>query len=145
MAPPRGVAAQPPSVEQGNAYQHLLDLQEEIRDSVLQAIFDAYPAMRATYPYGQALAAEEMPPLDRPEQLRALIGLSIVHVLNVAKDGAAYVGFEFGCTWEDEHGLGVMTHLGRLVEIPLLGGEKVGHADVSFEEWIAEEDAKSDG
>ena len=144
VVPPAGAVAQPPAVEQANAYRHLLDHEEEIRDAVLQAIFDAYPAMRARYPFGEDLAAKAMPPLDRPEQLRALIGLSIVHVLNVAKDGAAYVGFDLGCTWEDEHGLGVMTLLGRLVEIPLMGGEKVGHADVSFEEWIAEEDAKSD-
>jgi hypothetical protein len=122
-----------------------LDHQAEVRDAVLQAIFDAYPAMRARYPYGRALAAEEMPPIDRPEQLRALLGLSVVHVLKAAKGGAAYVGFEFGCTWEEEHGLGVMTHRGRVVEIPLMGGAKVGHADVSFEEWIAEEDARSDG
>jgi hypothetical protein len=123
----------------------LLDHAEEVRDAVLRAIFEAYPALRQRYPYGEALAAEEMPPIERPDQLRALLGLSVVHVLNAAKDGAAYVGFEFGCTWEEEHGLGVLTHRGRPVAIPLLGGATVGPADVASEEWIAEADAKSSG
>jgi hypothetical protein len=145
VAPPGGAALKPPCAEQANAYRHLLDHETQIRDAVLQAIFDAYPAMRQRYPFGDELAAEEMPPITRPEQLRDLIGLAIVHVLNVAKDGTAYVGFEFGCTWEEEHGLGLMTHLGRIVEIAGMGGMKVGYADVSFEEWIAEEDARAEG
>jgi len=144
VTPPGSARAQPPSAEQASAYRHLLDHEDEIRDAVLHVIFDAYPAMRARYPYGPALAATEMPLLDRPEQLRALVGLSVVHVLNVAKGGVAYVGFEFGCTWEEEHGLGVMTHLGRIIEVPLMGGAKVGHADLASEEWIAQEDAKSE-
>ena len=145
VVPPGGVVAQPPAVEQANAYRHLLDHEEEIRDAILQAIFDAYPAMRARYPFGEELAVKEMPTLDRPEQLRALLGLSIVHVLNVAKDGAAYVGFEFGCTWEEEHGLGVLTHRSRPVAIPFLGGATVSAADVASEEWIAEVDSESFG
>ena len=45
------------------------------------------------------------------------------------------MGFKFGCTWDDEHGLGVMTHRGHVVE--------VGGADTAFLEWIAEADAES--
>jgi hypothetical protein len=66
-----------------------------------------------------------------------LIGLSSVHVLSVAKDGIAYIGFEFGCTWDGEHGLGVMTHRDRVIE--------VGGADTSFLAWIAEQDAEPAG
>lgn len=46
----------------------------------------------------------------RPDDLRALIGLGTIHVLATAKKGMAYVGFEFGCTWDEEHALGVQTH-----------------------------------
>lgn len=44
----------------------------------------------------------------------------------------AYVGYEFRCTWDEEHGMGVMTHKNRVVAI--------GGADVSILEWIAESD-----
>jgi hypothetical protein len=60
-----------------------------------------------------------------------LIGLSNVHILSVARDG---IGLQFGCTWDEEHGLGVMTHRDRVVQ--------VGGADTSFLTWIAEEDAE---
>jgi hypothetical protein len=50
-------------------------------------------------------------------------------VLNVVSDGAACVGFEFGRVWDEEHGAGVMTHLGGMIA--------TGEADCSFVEWIA--------
>jgi hypothetical protein len=122
--------------EQVQAYQYLLEHEAETQHGVLQAIFDEYPTMR--FGFLEAVDEEEfhlMPDIQRPEDLRPLMGLSQVHILNVSKDGVAYVGFEFGCTWESEHGLGVMTHRGRVVA--------VGYADVSFLDWIAERDATS--
>jgi hypothetical protein len=123
----------PPVHAQIRAYQLLLDNEPKVHDSVLLAIFAKYPGMRDSYGYDDEEAAELMPEIERAEQLRMLIGLSNVHVLNVAKDGIAYIGFEFGCTWDGEHGLGVMTHRDRVIE--------VGGADTSFLAWIAEEDA----
>ena len=49
-------------------------------------------------------------------------------------EGAAYVGYEFGCAWEEEHGLGLMMHQGRIVAM--------GGADTAILEWIAEKDAQ---
>jgi hypothetical protein len=128
----------PPTPEQAAGYRSLLDHEKAVSDSVLQAIFDAYPQMREDYL--DACDDEDdscCPEIDRPEQLKELIGLSIVHVLTVARDGTAYVGFEFGCTWEREHGLGVMTHRDRVI--------RVGGADASFLAWIAERDARQGG
>ena len=61
--------------------------------------------------------------------LRPLVGLGSVHVLSLAQDGVACIGFEFGCVWDGEHGAGVMTHRGRVIA--------VGQADCSFVEWMA--------
>ena len=61
-----------------------------------------------------------------------MIGLGIVHVLSIAKDGHAYIGFEMGCTWDEEHGVGVMTHMGRVVG--------VGQGDMGFDSSAAEND-----
>jgi hypothetical protein len=72
--------------------------------------------------------------LDRPTDLRRVMGPSIVHVSPVVQAGQAYLGFEFGCPWEEEHGLGVLTHAERVAAI--------GHADVCFLKWVAEDDAK---
>lgn len=142
---PEGVPERPPSPEQANALRYLLENEETIRDAIVLAVFEEYPARRADLT-GQGFVDEaEMPALERPEQLKAFIGLSTVHVLRVVLVDAAYVGFELGCTWDEEHGLGVMTHQGRIVDFPQMGIGKVNGADFASEDWVAEEDARSFG
>jgi hypothetical protein len=124
-----------PSAEQIEAYRYLLANEKCITDVVLAALFAAYPQWREEYEdaYSDDGDFDEiMPPLQQAGQLRALIGLGPIHILSEARDGVAYVGFELGCVWEEEHGLGVMTHQDRVLE--------VGQADTSFN-WSAGEDA----
>lgn len=123
----------PPTPAQVAAMQHLLDNEAATASAVLQALFKRYPEEKEAYE--DAMDGEvTLADVTEPGGLRKLMGLSNVHVLHVAKGDVAYLGFEFGCEWEREHGAGVMTHLGRIVE--------VGQADASFLEWIAESDAK---
>jgi hypothetical protein len=125
-----------PSTQQIAAYSHLMEQQDYITDSLLQAILSRYPTWRKEYEedYGTEEANEVVPPIQSPEQLKNLIGLGIIHIHTVAKDGVAYVGFELGCNWEEEHGLGVMTHNGRVIDI--------GSVDFALEDWIARQDAE---
>lgn len=123
-----------PTPEQAAAFRHLVKHQQETRDAILQAVFDGYPDEQEACGWEGADAAERMPDLQKPEGLRALIGLSTVYLLAVAKDGLAYVSFEFRCRWDQEHGLGAMTHTGRVV--------KVGYADTALSGWIATQDAE---
>ena len=73
-----------------------------------------------------------MPEVHHADEFRRLMGLSVVHLMNVSKNGVAYVGYEFGCSWDEEHGFGVMTHKDQVIE--------VGQADSSFLSWVAEKD-----
>jgi hypothetical protein len=134
-------AERPPLAEQINAYQYLLDHQDEIRDASLAAIFEEYPRIRQRLLEQGFLDESEVQVLNRPSDLKSHIGLATVHLLRVVRDGAAYIGFEFGCTWDEEHGLGVMIHQGRIVEIPAMGIGKVSGADLASEDWLAEADA----
>jgi hypothetical protein len=115
-----------PTAEQALAFRHLLDNEAAVADAVARALVRYCP--------GDAYDEDDEALLEVSEsdELRSLVGLSGVHVLSVARDGVAYIGFEFGCVWDGEHGAGVMTHLGRVVA--------TGQADVSFLEWIARRD-----
>ena len=119
-----------PTPEQVTAFRHLLDNEASVAAAVGQALLQYYPGEREAY-----LDAYDLEELDNvPEVsdlpgLRSLVGLSSVHVLSVARDGAACIGFEFGCVWDTEHGAGVMTHLGRVIA--------TGQADCSFVAWMA--------
>ena len=118
------------SSEQVNAYNLTVKQQDRIKENILNALLLTYKQWRQEYGNGEG--DESMPSVTLVSQFENLIGLSAVHVLNVIKDGVAYVGYEFGCSWDEEHGLGIMTHNDRVIEI--------GAADTSFESWIAEKD-----
>ncbi|GAA4728514.1 DUF6985 domain-containing protein [Flavisolibacter ginsenosidimutans] len=119
------------SEEQVAAYNYLVDEQSSIREAILNALLPAYQRMQPEYGYEDG--DDIMPNVTATAQFTALIGLSTVHILDVHKEGIAYTGYEFGCTWDDEHGLGVMMHKDRVIEIDA--------ADTSFDTWIAEKDS----
>jgi hypothetical protein len=109
--------------EQVAAFRQLMDNEAAVAAAVPRALVDYCP--------GDAYDGddEELLGVSEPADLRPLIGLSAVHVLDVFHDGAACIGFEFGCVWDEEHGAGVMTHLGRVIA--------TGQAACSFMEWVA--------
>lgn len=136
---PRGESP-PPSAEQVAAYQHLLDHGSAVRDAILAAVFTKYPTFRSEYLDCFDEEDDEfvdiaagVPELSQADELRSLIGLGNVFILPQVRDGIAYVGFEFGCVWESEHGLGVMTHRNRVIDI--------GQAPDAFQSYAARRDA----
>ncbi|MFO0966328.1 MAG: hypothetical protein U0793_12195 [Gemmataceae bacterium] len=142
---PPGAKQTPPSPEQANAFRYLLENEAAIRDAIVAAVFEEYPALRQRSLEDGFVAEDDMPVLERVDELKAHIGLSTIHVLRVAKDGVAYVGLEFGCSWDEEHGLGLMTHRDRLVELPDMDIGRVFGADLASEDWVAEADAEATG
>jgi hypothetical protein len=100
------------------------------------ALWEALPRLRSDFLDAWMLPEDDQtfPIIQSPTQLRKLIGLHDVHVHGLTKYGIPYVGYEFGCDWDDEHGLGVLMHGNRAVEI--------GHADCSFTLWVARRDAQ---
>lgn len=124
-----------PSAAQATAFRFLLLHQTSIRDAMLSALAVEYEKWRAEW--SSAMVAEEfarlMPPVAMMSGFRELIGLLNIYMLAVAEDEIAYIGFGFGCAWDDEHGLGVLTHGQRVVEV---GGE-----DTAFIGWNARRDA----
>jgi hypothetical protein len=113
----------PPSAEQEAAFRHLLDHEAAVAAAVTAALVEYCP--------GHAYDGDDevLLGVSGPDDLRPLVCLLGVHVLDVVRDGAACVGFEFDCAWDAEHGAGVMTHRGRVIA--------AGQADCSFTEWIA--------
>lgn len=80
---------------------------------------------------------EEALPADlTPARLRDVVSLQTVSVLPVERDSIAYVGFILECAWEEEHGLGVLTHLDRVAT--------VGDSDDADTEWVARRDGGRD-
>jgi hypothetical protein len=120
-----------PTPTQRRACEWFLTNETLTRESVLDAIAAAYPRLQLRY--GSGAAIPFMPPLRDRDDLRPLIDLRMLHFHDVTGGELPYVGYVFGCKWDKEHGLGVLMHGLRPVE--------VGGADVAILKWVASRDA----
>lgn len=111
-----------PSEAQRRALEFQVKNGGEVARSVLIALLPYYREFKQSC----GLDDELMPPISSPDEFRKMIGLSQVHVHPYFRDGLGYIGLEFGCDWDEEHGLGIMMHGSRVVDI--------GSADTSFDQ-----------
>ena len=109
-----------PSEAQCRAMKFQIEHSEEVVQSVLTALLPHYQEWKKEW----ESCGGKMPVVTAVADFKKLMGLSQVHVLPHVSDDLAYVGMEFGCEWDDEHGLGVVLHGARVVD--------VGQADTSF-------------
>lgn len=123
-----------PTVSQEHlaAYEYLVAHQANVQSAILAGLLTWYCELRPRVFREVEAIGWSMPEVHHADEFRRLMGLSVVHLMNVSKNGVAYVGYEFGCSWDEEHGFGVMTHKDRVIE--------VGQADSSFLSWVAEKD-----
>ena len=120
----------PPAPEQVAAYAYLKENQVAVTEAVMAALLKEYTKIRRQW-------LKHDPDLELPEiktvaQMRKNVGLGTLHMFDIAKKGFAYYGLELGCTWDDEHGAGVVLHKDRVVA--------VGQADTSFTTDYATDD-----
>lgn len=130
---PEGRDDSPLNEQERASVQWLLDHEAEVAPAVLAGLLAAYPGLQQLYGYEAGERETLMPDVSSVEDFRPLSGLYAVNVHQVLKDGVPYLGYEFGCTWDDEHGLGVLMHGTRVVE--------VGGADTALTLWKAKRDA----
>jgi len=133
---PEGRDASPLTEQELSLISWFLENEGRVSDAAKDAIFQKYPDLQESYDYSPSEKAEFMPDISSVEDLRQLIGLYAVNVHQIEKDGLPYIGLEFGCTWDEEHGLGVLMHGTRPVE--------VDGSHTALLLWIAKRDAELD-
>ena len=107
----------PPTRSQEVAYLRFCEECEAVCESVVRAIFEYYRPMRDVFLTGDsARDSIAIPRLDSPEGLKDLIRLNRLRVLD-SEGGEGFLGFAFACSWEIEHGLGVLTRSTEVVEV----------------------------
>lgn len=112
-----------PTTEQQRAWLYAVENQEAIRDVILMAAMKEYARFQKDNqgwlddPHMADLRDKLPDRFKEPEELRRHIGLVSVYIHSAEKSGVAYVGYGFGCTWDEEHGLGVMMHKRRVLDV----------------------------
>ncbi len=107
-----------PTDEQVGAYEFVKSNDGPLSKAVLKAVFDDYARIRKGFRSEdwEGLGTN-VTQVNQAEEMKKLIGLLSVHVLNREKDGRAYVAFEFESSWDHEQKFEVITHGLRIVEI----------------------------
>jgi hypothetical protein len=113
------------TIQQVNAIRFLVDNSDAIRNALLFGLLNELPSLKEIY-------EDLIPDIDNIEDFKTLIGLSNLHIMESDKNDFAYIGFELGCDWDDEHGVGIMMHKDRVVAI--------GLAETSFDNWVTFDD-----
>jgi hypothetical protein len=110
------------SGEQVAAYTYLVKQQESIKHSILQGLKQEFPRLLSDE---YASWDHEDPAFPRLSDLTAAfdfkdyIGPESIHIGEDANDGVGYITWRFRCRWDVEHGLDIITHKERVVEIAL--------------------------
>ncbi len=103
-----------------------------VEQATAQAIFKMYPEWQSRFDEDEV--SEFMPDIKTVADLKNLIGVTNINVHQISAAGLPYIGIEFGCKWDNEHGIGVLLHGTRVVDI--------GGADTAILLWMAKQDAK---
>jgi hypothetical protein len=113
-----------PSPAQERAFLQFVEHRETICRIVVNAVFDYYRGNWGDWRWvvepGRAAESTDdllIPELTTSDGLKSLIRLEALHVVDVQGSKGALLGFCFDCTWDQEHGLGVLVRRGELFEI----------------------------
>jgi hypothetical protein len=113
-----------PSASQERAFLDFLKQRDMVCNRVVDAIFDHYRCHWGDWRASVEPGREEfytddllIPELPSRDGLKSLIRLDALSVLDVPGKGPGLLGFCFDCTWDPEHGLGVLVRGGKIIEI----------------------------
>ena len=100
-----------------NAYQDLLKNQSEIRDSIIRALIEKFDWLKETYDWDSEDEPDvpNIPPIDF--DFKPFIGPLSVSFNDESKNEIAYLEWHFQCEWDPEHGLAVITHQDRVIDL----------------------------
>ncbi len=103
-----------PTDEQKNAIEYLFSNEYELGKTIIDYIFLEYNKLREYYK--ESDDSDFMPKLDNSYGLTKLIELTQIFVLSNSNLGTSFIGFYFGCGWDDEHGIGLLTHKNTVLQ-----------------------------
>lgn len=123
-----------PSKVQQQGLDYLQNNQELVLKNILETLLKKYSDLQKIYHYSEEDKVDFMPDLNDIQGFAVLLSPGHFYVTSVVKDNHPYIGFIFSCSWDSEHGLGVMMHQDRVIGIE--------GADLAFDTWTAEKDLK---
>lgn len=99
--------------------------QIEILNSMLNALLLEYPQMQSDYQYSEEEKNDFMPNITSVEEFAELLSPTVIYIQSKYEDDFPYIGYSFHCSWDSEHGLGILMYKDKVI--------KIGDASIAFE------------
>ena len=101
-----------------NAYHYLLQNQYEIRDSILKALTEKVDRFTQCLDPDDSFVPNITPETKADFDFKPFIGpVSVSFDEEESKNNIAYLQWHFDCAWDPEHGLAVITHEDRVIDL----------------------------
>ena len=128
---PEGRGDEPLSDREVSLVKWVIDNQATVHEAMLERLVEEYPTMRAEALdwFEEDETQKVLPEIHVPNQLKDIVRISSINVHQIEQDGKPFIGVELGCTWEAEHGVGILLHGDKPLEI--------GGADTAILLWLA--------
>ncbi|WP_437187452.1 DUF6985 domain-containing protein [Planctomicrobium sp. SH668] len=133
---PEGRGSNPLSKNEIDLVKWLVDNQAIVHKAMLQKLYEAYPAIREQFldSFDEDDAKRLLPKIRSPNRLKSLMDVPSINVHQIMESGKPFLGVALECTWDAEHGVGILLH----GETPL----EIGGADTAILLWLAKEYAR---
>lgn len=102
---------------QKNALNYFNNNQEKVLIAICNGIIEYYPKLMEMYSVEEFDEEYGFPELKDINDVKKIIGIGNIHILDDQKDDYSYLGFECGCPWDEEHGLGIIIHKERVIDV----------------------------
>lgn len=121
-----------PADEQRRALLKAVEHQEAIQTQIVKSVLRYYADFTERCGFEEAWFVApgqlELPvKFKNAAELAPHVRLTRLHVHNTFLKKSAYVGYEFECSWDIEHGLGVVMHDKKVIEVGMAETASVGH------------------
>lgn len=122
-----------PQVFQQNALDYFFKNQASVLNALCQSVIDHAPEFIKLY-------GAVFPELKSIADVKKNISISSIHILGAQKENHSYLGFDCWCSWDEEHGLGVLMHNERCIDagdhlVASMSYEKILQDQMTEEEW----------
>lgn len=133
---PEGRDDSPLTSDEIDSVKWVVNNEKIIHDGLMSMLYEKYPSIKEESSgwYDEEDAAKLLPPIKNIDELKKLCGIVSINIHPIVKNGKPFIGVELGCTWDDEHGIGVVLHGNKALEC--------GGADTAMLLWVAEGYAK---
>lgn len=106
-----------PEVGQGNAFNYFMDNQEKVLDALSIAVFEYCKEQFNKHATDDFKSIFGIDGLETVDDVKKIISINAINILEEEKDNFSYLGFGCGCSWDEEHGLRVTMHKDKVVSV----------------------------